>query len=104
VLEPSAIRLPHANGTLEETADPVALGFEYTVELSPLDHAEQTRTWQERRLVVRSLAFATSQEQHLRQRVARAVTEINALDGPPATNAGICNMCHIPVRSIYRSL
>jgi transposase len=30
--------------------------------------------------VVRSLAFATSQEKHLRQRVARAVTEINALD------------------------
>ena len=34
----------------------------------------------ERRLVVRSLAFAASQEKHLRQRVARAVTEINALD------------------------
>jgi transposase len=80
VLEPRAIHLPNANGTLEETADPVAIGFEYTVELSTLDQAEQTRTWQERRLVVRSLAFATSQEKHLRQRVARAVTEINALD------------------------
>jgi len=80
VLEPRAIHLPNANGTLEETADPVAIGFEYTVELSTLDHAAQTRTWQERRLVVRSLAFATSQEKHLRQRVARAVTEINALD------------------------
>jgi len=30
--------------------------------------------------VVRSLACATSQEKHLRQRVARAVTELNALD------------------------
>jgi hypothetical protein len=30
--------------------------------------------------MVRSLAFAASQEKHLRQRVARAVTEINALD------------------------
>jgi len=80
VLEPSAMRLPHTNGTLEETADPVALGFEYTVELSPLDHAEPPRTWQERRLVVRSLVFATSQEKHLRQRVTRAVTEINALE------------------------
>jgi hypothetical protein len=63
VLEPSAIRLPHANGTREETADPVALGCAYTVERSPLDHAEPTRTWQARRLVVRSLAFATRQEQ-----------------------------------------
>src|ERR1700704_2017635 len=80
VLEPRAIHLPNANGTLEETADPVAIGFEYTVELSTLDQAAQTRTWQERRLVVRSLAFATSQEKHLRHRVARAVTEINALD------------------------
>jgi transposase len=80
VLEPRAIHLPNANGTLEETADPVAIGFEYTVELSTLDQAAQTRTWQERRLVVRSLAFATSQEKHVRQRVARAVTEINALD------------------------
>ncbi len=80
VLEPTAIHLPNANGTLEETADPVASGFAYTVELSTLDQAAPTRTGQERRLVVRSLAFATRQEQHVRQRVARAVTEINALD------------------------
>ena len=80
VLEPSAIRLPNADGALDETADPVAIGFDYTVELSALDHAGQTQTWQERRLVVRSLAFAASQEKSLRQRVARAVTELNALD------------------------
>ena len=80
VLEPSEIRLPNADGALDETADPVAIGFEYTVELSALDHAGQTQTWQERRLVVRSLAFAASQEKSLRQRVARAVTELNALD------------------------
>src|SRR6267142_1900722 len=55
VLEPRAIYLPNANGTLEETTDPVAIGFAYTVELSTLDPAGQTRTWQERRLVVRSL-------------------------------------------------
>ena len=79
-IEPSEIRLPHADGVLDETADPVAIGFEYTVELSALDHAGQTHTWQERRLVVRSLAFAASQEKSLRQRVARAVTELNALD------------------------
>ncbi len=33
VLEPSELRVPHANGALDETADPVAIGFEYTVEL-----------------------------------------------------------------------
>jgi transposase len=80
VLEPSTIRLPNADGVLDETDDPVALGFVYTVELSAPDQSGQSHTWQERRLVVRSLAFATTQAQHLRQRVARAVTEINALD------------------------
>ncbi|HWL75433.1 MAG TPA: hypothetical protein VNQ74_16320, partial [Burkholderiaceae bacterium] len=79
-LEPSAIRLPTADGTLDERDDPVAIGFEYTVELRAPDSSGQSCTWQERRLVVRSLAFAARQEQSLRQRVARAVTEINALD------------------------
>jgi transposase len=79
-LEPSAIRLPTANGAFEETADPVATGFAYTVALNAVDHAGQPHTWQERRLVVRSLALAVRQEQSVRQRVARAVTEINALD------------------------
>ena len=80
VLEPSEIRVPHADGALAETADPVAMGFEYTVTRSALDQAGQPQAWQERRLVVRSLAFAASQEQSLRQRVARAVTELHALD------------------------
>jgi transposase len=79
-LEPSALRLPSVDGALDETDDPVASGFEYTVELSAPDRSGQPRTWQERRLVVRSLAFAARQEQSLRQRVTRAVTEINALD------------------------
>src|SRR5919198_2547187 len=79
-LEPVAIRLPNADGQRDKADDPVAIGFEYTVELSALEHAGQTQTWQERRLVVRSLAFAASQETSLRQRVARAVTELNALD------------------------
>ena len=47
VREPRAVHLPNANGMLEETADPVAIGFAYTVALSPLDPAEQPRTWQE---------------------------------------------------------
>jgi hypothetical protein len=79
-LEPRAIRLPNADGVLDETDDPVALGCAYTVERSAPDHAGQTSTWHERRLVVGSLALATSQEKHLRHRVVRAVTEINALD------------------------
>src|SRR5262249_32395397 len=79
-LEPSAIRLPTADGAVDETADPVAHGFAYTTELSALEHSGQPHTWQARRLVVRSLALATRQEQSLQQRVARAVTAINALD------------------------
>jgi hypothetical protein len=78
-LKPRDLRLPTADGALAETDDPVAIGFEYTVERSAPDHSGETRTWQERRLVVRSLAFAASQERRMRQRVARAVTEINAL-------------------------
>src|SRR5438132_4102086 len=79
-IEPSAIRLPNADGALDETDAPVAVGFTYTVELSAPEQSGQPYTWLERRLVVRSLAFAASQEKSLRQRVARATTEINALD------------------------
>lgn len=79
-LEPSAIRLPNADGALDETDDPVAIGFAYTVELSAPDQSGQSRTWQEHRLVVRALAFAASQEKSVRPRVARAVAELNALD------------------------
>src|SRR6266699_3288488 len=60
--------------------DPVAVGFEDTVEQRAQDQSGQMQCWQERRLVVRSLAFAASQEKALRQRAARAVAEINALD------------------------
>jgi transposase len=80
VLVPRAIRLPHADGVLDETDEPVAMGFVSTVALSAPEPSGQPRTWQERRLVVRSLAFAARQEKPLRQRVARAVTEITALD------------------------
>jgi transposase len=79
-LEPSAICLPQADGARYETDDPVAIGFAYPVELSAPDQSGQSHTWQERRLVVRSLALAASQEKSLRQRVARAVAEIDALD------------------------
>ena len=58
--------------------DPVAVGFEDTVEQRAQDQSGQMQCWQERRLVVRSLAFAASQEKSLRQRAVRAVAEINA--------------------------
>ena len=80
LLAPSAIRLPNADGVLDETADPVAMGFVYTVALTAPGQSGQSHTWHEHRLVVRSLACATTQEKHLRQRIARAVTEIKALD------------------------
>jgi transposase len=80
VLKPSEIPVPQATSALEETADPVAIGFASTVARSAPDPSGPSRTGQERRLVVRSLACAASQEKHVRQRVARAVTAINALD------------------------
>jgi transposase len=80
VLEPRALRLPNADGALDETDDPVAMGLVDTVERSAPDQSGPSHPWQERRLVVRSLACATTQEKPLRPRVARAVTEINALD------------------------
>jgi hypothetical protein len=49
------------------------------VELRAPDQAGQSQTWQERRVVVRSLAFAARQEQHVRHRVACAVAASNAL-------------------------
>src|SRR5262245_18007299 len=67
----AAYVLPTADGARDETDTPVALGFAYTVALHAPDHAGQPRTWQERRLVMRSLAMAAHQEQSLRQRVAR---------------------------------
>ncbi len=79
-LKPVEIRLPNADGQIDETEDPVAIGFEYTVEQSTQDKNGKSQTWQERRLVVRSLAFAESQEKNLRQRAASAVKQINQLD------------------------
>ena len=79
-LKPVEIRLPDADGQIDETDDPVAIGFEQTVEQSGQDRSGKTQTWQERRLVVRSLALAESQEKNLRQRAASAVKQINQLD------------------------
>lgn len=70
----------------EEKAPPpkpderIAIGFELTVPLSGKDQTGKTRRWSERRLVVRSLRLAESQEKSLRERVARAPAEIGKLN------------------------
>lgn len=63
--------------TIEE---PIAVGFEYTVRVSGKDHSGKVRTWDERRLVVRSLSFAKSEEKSLRERLNRAQNEIKSLN------------------------
>jgi transposase len=69
----------------EEKAPPtpderIAVGFELTVPLSGKDQTGKTQYWNERRLVVRSLRLAESQEKSLRERVARAQAEIARLN------------------------
>ena len=46
VLVPNAIRLPNTDGVLDETDEPVAMGFVYTAALSAPDQSGQPRTWQ----------------------------------------------------------
>jgi len=60
--------------------EPMAVGFEYTVRVNGKDPAGTVHSWDERRLVVRSLSFAKSQEKSLRERVNRAQKEIQALN------------------------
>ena len=72
----------HTRREVEEAEPPdlLAQGFEYTVRLCGKEPKGVVPTWDERRLVVRSLSFAASQEQSLRERLARAQTEIAALN------------------------
>ena len=44
VLAPSAIRLPKADGTLDEPDEPVAMGLAYTVDLSASDQSGELHT------------------------------------------------------------
>jgi transposase len=69
-----------AEGQAADQAEPDAVGFAYAVEQVGQDQSGHTRRWQERRVVVRSLAHARLQEESLRQRAQRAVEEINALN------------------------
>lgn len=58
----------------------LAVGFEWTVRLSGQDPSGNPLTWDERRLVIRSLSFAGSQTQSLHQRLTRAQQEIADLN------------------------
>jgi transposase len=69
-----------AEGQADDQAAPDAVGFPYTIEQVGRGPSSQTLRWQERRVVVRSLAHARLQEESLRQRAQRAVEEINALN------------------------
>ena len=69
-----------AEGQAEPQAEPDAVGFAYAVEQVGHGQSGQPQRWQERRLVVRSLAHARLQEESLRQRAQRALAEIHALN------------------------
>jgi transposase len=64
----------------EQKQEPIAVGFEYTVRVSGKDQAGRTQSWDERRLVVRSVSFAKSQEKSLRERIHRTQKEIKSLN------------------------
>jgi len=64
----------------DDEDEPDAVGFADTSEQGGQDQSGQPRRWQERRLVVRSLAHARLQEESLRQRAQCATDEINALN------------------------
>jgi transposase len=72
----------------------LAEGYERSVPLTAVV-AGETVTWTERRLVVRSLAQAESEEKALRDRVAKTVTALEALNQrgpgcrPPADEAAL---------------
>src|SRR5262249_16066842 len=66
--------------TAVSQAELEAVGFAYAGEQVGHGQSGQPQRWQERRVVVRSLAHARLQEESLRQRAQRAVDAINALN------------------------
>ena len=77
------VYLPAPDGAARTEPDldeRIAVGFETTVRLSGQDASGKTRTWNERRLVIRSVRFASAQTLSLDKRIARAQKEIAALN------------------------
>ena len=60
-------------------AEPIAVGYEYRVEMSAQGPKQETVRWSERRLVIRSLQSAESQQQALETRLAKALEELGKL-------------------------
>jgi transposase len=77
VFAPPEHGAPSKPSTKEE---PIADGFVYTARVSGKDQAGILHCWDERRLVVRSVNFAKSQEKSLRASLNRAQKEITALN------------------------
>lgn len=74
------VRLTDESDAEDDKDEPDAVGFAYTSEQGGQDQSGQPRRWQERRVVVRSLAHARLQEESLRKRAKRATEAINALN------------------------
>lgn len=66
--------------TEPEIDERIAVGFETTVRISGQDQSRKVCTWDERRLVVRSLSFSSAQTLSLHKRIKRAQEEIAALN------------------------
>lgn len=74
---------PQAEGSNSKSAKKegsIAIGFQYTVRVSGNDQAGTVHSWDERRLVVRSVSFAKSQEKSLRGRIKGARKQIKSLN------------------------
>ena len=74
---------PTSNEVSDERPDldqRIAVGFEETVRISGKTKSGKTLSWDERRLVIRSLAFANSQAQAQDKRLKRAQQEIAELN------------------------
>ena len=69
-----------SDSDLTEEEDLLAAGFEYTACVIGKDQDGTVHCWDERRLVVRSVRFAQSQEKSLRERINRAQKEIQSLN------------------------
>jgi transposase len=70
---------PTAPGASEPEPELIAEGYECTVELEATLDGRRVQ-WQERRLVVRSVAWAQAQQQALETRLAKAQAELTALN------------------------
>lgn len=70
---------PVVPGEAEQEPELIAEGYEYTVQLTATVEGQDVQ-WEERRLVVRSVAWAAAQQRALERRLAQAQAEIATLN------------------------